>query len=57
MQDYWEDSPVSQQGPSIPSTSLANLSTLKSEYDLHRLNLVRDAGLNSDSGGWKMELQ
>ena len=57
MQDYWEDSPVSQQGPSIPSTSLADLSTLESEYDLHRLNLVCDAGLNSDSGGWKMELR
>jgi len=57
MQDYWEDSPASQQGPSIPLTSLANLSTLKSEYDLHRLNLVHDAGLNSDSGGWKMELR
>ena len=57
MQDYWEDSPISQQGPSIPLTSLTDLSTLESEYDLHRLNLVRDAGLNSDSGGWKMELQ
>ena len=56
MQEYWEDSSISQPGPSTPSASLPHPSTLQSEFNQHHLELIRSAGLHSDSGSWKMEL-